>query len=101
MPSYVRSCRVDGNRIVLVGTSTKLFIILYIISVLNVLRLLSKVGHPSKLIISDTLAYLLIHIELHAFGPFLLHVHNIDGMVTKLHRHILILDEQASNSTML
>ena len=51
-------CRVDGNRIVLVGTSTKLFIILYITRVIKVSRLLSKVGHPSKQIISDTLAYL-------------------------------------------
>ena len=49
---------VDGNRIVSVGTSTKLFIILYIIRVLRVLRLLSKVGYPSILVISDTLAYL-------------------------------------------
>ena len=83
------SCRVDG-----IGgsTSIKFFIILCIINILNVLQLLSKVGHPSI----STYQTCLLHIELQIFGSFVLHVHYINSMVTKLHRHILISDEQAS-----
>jgi len=39
-------------------TPTKLFLILCIIGVLKVLNFLSRVGHPSKLIMFDTFAYL-------------------------------------------